>query len=72
MANGLVRNVALGITGALVASGSGTVPGHGTCERFWVNPDNLLEVPEGTPQAVAQIRGGTGDLLLRQSNGVKL
>ena len=70
-AGGAVRNVALGVTGALLALGSGQCPGEGTCEQYWVGADGL-EVPHGTAQAVPRIRGGTGDLQLRLESGETL
>ena len=60
---GSVRNVALGVTGALLALGTGQSPNEGSCERYWVLRD--VEVPESTPLAIARVRGGTGDAQLR-------
>ena len=34
---GSVRNVALGVTGALIALGTGQHPGEGTCEQYFHN-----------------------------------
>eukprot|EP00966_Prymnesium_polylepis_P332766 7388242-Prymnesium_polylepis.1 len=34
-----VRNVALGVTGALIALGVGATPGEGTCDNYWVVDD---------------------------------
>ena len=62
-----VRNIVLGITGALLAIGVGQEPGIGTCHAYWAL-DNL-EVPEGTTGAVRRVRGGTGDLQLRLAEG---
>ena len=59
---GVVRNVALAVTGMLVALGCGQNLGEGTCERYWVADE--VEVPEGTPIATPRVRGGTGDLQL--------
>ena len=62
-----VRNIILGITGALVALGVGQEPGDGLCHSYWAVDD--VEVPEGTAQAVRRVRGGTGDLQLRRADG---
>lgn len=58
-----VHNVALGVTGAFTALGTGAAPGDGTCERYWVV--DAVEVREGVPHAVSRVRGGTGDVKLR-------
>ena len=58
-----IRGIVLGVTGTLVALGTGEAPGHGTCERFWMVDEQ--EVPEGTAGAIACVRGGTGDLQLQ-------
>jgi hypothetical protein len=62
-----VRNVVVGITGALVLMGCGQQPGEGTCERYAVL--NEMEVPDGTPGAQYRVRGGTGDMQLRLASG---
>ena len=67
---GRVRNVALAVTGALATLGVGATPGDGTCENYWVVDD--VEVPAGTMNAVRRVRGGTGDLQLRLSDGSTL
>jgi hypothetical protein len=64
---GSVRNVALGVTGTLVALGAGQNPGEGTCEQYWVVDE--VEVPDSTPHAQRRVRGGTGDLQLRLASG---
>ena len=67
---GSVRNVALGVTGALLALGTGQSPNEGTCERYWVLND--VEVPEGTPLAIPRVRGATGDAQLCLADGTNL
>eukprot|EP00310_Coccolithus_braarudii_P016346 CAMPEP_0183339758 /NCGR_PEP_ID=MMETSP0164_2-20130417/6572_1 /TAXON_ID=221442 /ORGANISM="Coccolithus pelagicus ssp braarudi, Strain PLY182g" /LENGTH=188 /DNA_ID=CAMNT_0025509815 /DNA_START=330 /DNA_END=894 /DNA_ORIENTATION=- len=62
-----VCNIALELTGTLVALGTGQNPGEGTCEQYWVVDE--MEVPESTLHAQRRIRGGTGDLQLRLANG---
>ena len=66
----LVRNVTLGVMGALLALGIGQEPGEGTCEEYWVVGD--LSVPQGTPRAERRVRGGTGDLKLCLPTGEEL
>ena len=58
-----VKNIILGVSGALLSVGIGSSPGEGTCEQYWVL--NHTEVPAGTPFASALVRGGTGDLQLQ-------
>ena len=60
---GRVRNVVLGVTGALVALGVGQEAGVGTCHHYWAVDD--VEVDEGTAHATRRVRGGTGDLQMR-------
>ena len=62
-----VINTVTGAIGALVALGSGDEPGTGSCEQYFVVDGE--EVPAGTGGAVPQVRGGTGDLRMRLSNG---
>ena len=64
-----ISNVVLGITGALAVMGNGSAPGEGSCERFWVSRVDGREVPEDAPGAIANVRGGTGDLQLRLDDG---
>ena len=65
---GPVRNIILGITGALAALGHGQAPGVGSCHEYWVDASDV-EVPEATAGAVRRVRGGTGDLQLRLADG---
>jgi hypothetical protein len=65
--NAPVYIVAMGVTGAFAALGTGAVPGEGTCERYWVVDE--VEVQEGVPLAMSRVRGGTGDLQLQLPNG---
>ena len=62
-----VINVVTGAIGALVALGLGDEPGSGSCEQYFVFDEE--EVPAGTSGAVPRVRGGTGDLQMRLSNG---
>ena len=62
-----IRNIVLGITGALVAIGVGQEPGVGTCHSYWAVDE--VEVAEGTAHAARRVRGGTGDLQLRLTDG---
>ena len=62
-----IRNISLGITGALVAIGVGQEPGVGTCHSYWAVDE--VEVAEGTAHAARRVRGGTGDLQLRLTDG---
>ena len=64
---GSVRNIALGVTGTLLALGNGETPGEGTCEAYYVAAD--VEVAADTPGAARRVRGGTGDLHLRLADG---
>jgi len=62
-----IRNVVLGVTGALIALGHGETPGEGSCEAYYIIDE--VEVAAGTPGAVRRVRGGTGDLQLRLADG---
>ena len=60
-----VRNIVLGITGALVALGVGQEPGVGSCHNYWAVDD--VEVPEGTAQAVRRYRRSASTARRRRS-----
>ena len=62
-----IRNAVLRVTGALVAIGIGQEPGVGTCHSYWAVDE--VEVAEGTAHAACRMRGGTGDLQLRLTDG---
>ena len=62
-----VSHVVFNFTGELLAKGSGSVPGQGTCHEVWRLDGR--EVAAHTLGASCELRGGSGDLQLRPENG---
>ena len=65
--NSLVSCLVIGLSGTVLRKGCGTVPGEGSCEAYWSKEGQELAEEEVGAQKL--VRGGTGDLEIRRTDG---
>ena len=62
-----VRHLVQGLTAIMLRKGVGVSAGKGTCEAYWVLGED--EVVDSSAGAQRRLRGGSGDLELRLTDG---